>query len=93
MGEEVSWKFCSTWCWQTDVADYHSSGEKLLLYSDSIHGSQKARKRTSGEVITQEALAARQTQTKALRCGDGGWRHANVRTIPRTGLEEGRGAL
>lgn len=70
-GRWLSRKFCSL-CWQTDVADYRSTAEKLRLYSDSIHSSLKARKRPSSEVITQEALAARQTQTEALRCGDGG---------------------
>lgn len=30
--------------------------EKLMLHSDSIHSSKKARKRPSSEVITQEAL-------------------------------------
>lgn len=45
MWEEASWKSCSTWCWQTDVADNHSSGEQLMLYSSSFHVSLKARKR------------------------------------------------
>lgn len=54
-GRRLSWKFCRSLCWQTDVAKYHSTGEKLMLHRDSIHVSLKARKRPSGEVITQEA--------------------------------------
>lgn len=44
--------------------------KKLMLYSDSIHSSPRP-KPPSSEVITQEALAARQTQSRALRCGHG----------------------
>ena len=55
-GRRLSWKLWRSLCWQTDVADHSSSGGKLRLYSDSIHSSLKARKRPSGEVITQEAL-------------------------------------
>lgn len=55
-GRRFSWKFCRRLRWQTDVADYRSAGEKLTVHSDSIHSSLKARKRPSGEVITQEAL-------------------------------------
>lgn len=54
-GRRLSWKLWRSLCWQTDVADHSSSGGELGLYSDSIHSSLKARKRPSGEVITQEA--------------------------------------
>lgn len=45
--------------------------KKLMLYSDSIHGSPKP-KLPESDVIAQEALLQRQTQTRALRCADGG---------------------
>lgn len=91
-GRRLSWKFCS-FCWQTDVAGYHSSGGKAHAPQWQYSQLQKSQKAPFKWGNYPRGLTASQTQMRALRCGDGRRRYVNLWTISVTGSASGRGDL